>query len=181
MSKEIKSALPWPTAAASAVLLLPCCLVLLLDLHPGSTYLDHLSSAVNLVAEGILLVLKPVPAPALDASLPAEHQNQLRYALRSGVLPLASLFSDWRVDLGQWERTYSLALTVLPSATAGAVLLDLYGVLRDPAGGLFFLVSAVTAAATGVAAFAFAAVRFRNVQVVEGKLREQIRLLEAQR
>lgn len=178
MSRESNSAVPWPMATACAVLLLPCCLVLFLDLHPGSTYLDHLSSAVNLLTGGILLALKPLPAPAPDAAVPAEHQNQLRYALRSGTLPLASLFSDWSADLRQWERAYSLAVRALPGATGAAVLLDLYGILRDPSGGPFFVVWAVADAATGIAAFALAADRLRNAQIVEGKLREQIRLLE---
>lgn len=138
-------------------------------------------SAVNLLTGGILLVLKPLPALVLNAAISGEHKDQMRYALSSGVLPLASLFSDWRGDLARWEMTYSLALTVLPSATAAAVFLDLYGSLHDPAGALFFLVWAVIAAATGVATYAFAAIRCRNVKLVEDKLREQIGVLEGER
>lgn len=178
MSKEFKSGLLWLVAAGS-VLFLPCCLVLRLDLYPGTTYKNHLSSAVQLLAAGIFLVLRPLPARALNATMPEEHRGQLRYALRSGVLPLASLFSDWRDELAQQGRAYSLALRVLPTGTAVVILVDVYGILRDPAGRLFFLWCAVAAATFGVAAFAFSAVRLKNIYVVEGKLRDQIRVLNA--
>jgi hypothetical protein len=178
MSKGAKSGLPWlPTA--SVVILLPCCVVLCLDLYPGTTYLDHLSSAVGLLAAAILLVLKPLPAQARPAAMPEGHQDQLKYALRSGALPLASLFSDWRDELAQQGRTYSLALRALPAGTAVVILFDGYGILRDPAGGLFFLCCAVATAVWGLAVFAFSAVRLNNIEAVEGKLREQIRILDA--
>jgi hypothetical protein len=154
-------------------------MVLCLDLYPGTTHIEHLSSAVGLLAAGILLVLKPLLAQALPAALPDEHQDQLKYALRSGVLPLASLFSDWRDELAQQGRTYSLALRALPAGTAVVILIDGYGILRDPAGRLFFLCWAVATALLGVAVFAFSAVRLKNIEAVEGRLREQIRLLDA--
>jgi hypothetical protein len=176
MSKGAKSGLPW-LPAACFIILLPCCMVLCLDLYPGTTYKNHLSSAVQLLAAGIFLVVRPLPAQALNATIPEEHRGQLRYALRSGVLPLASLFSDWRDELAQQVRAYSLALRVLPTGTAVVILFDVYGILRDPVGRLFFLWCAVAAATFGVAAFAFSAVRLKNIYVVEGKLRDQIRLL----
>ncbi|MDQ0635101.1 hypothetical protein QFZ40_003010 [Arthrobacter pascens] len=179
MSRGAASGLPW-LPAACFVTLLPSSTVLCLDLYPGTTYLDHLSSAVGLLVAGILLVLKPVPARVLPA-LPEEHQDQLNYALRFGVLPLASLFSDWRDELAQQRRAYSLALRALPAGTAVVILFDGYGIFRDPAGCHFFLLCAVATAILGVAVFAFSAVRLRNVDAVEGQLREQIRLLDAHR
>jgi hypothetical protein len=178
MSKGAKSGLPW-LPAACFVILLPCCMVLCLDLYPGTTCVDHLSSAAGLLAAGIVLALRPLPAQALPAAMPEGHQDQLRYALRSGVLPLASLFSDWRDELAQQGRTYSLALRALPAGIAVVILIDGYGMLRDPAGRLFFLCCAVATAILGVAVFAFSAVRLKNIDAVEGKLREQIRLLDA--
>lgn len=176
MSKGAKNGLPWLPAASFAVLV-PCCMVLCLDLYPGTTYMDHVSSTVGLLAAGTLLVLKPLPARTLAAALPAEHRDQLKYALRSGELPLASLFSDWRGELGQQGRTCSLALRALPAGTAVLTLVDGCGILSDPAGCLFFLCSAVATATSGVAAFASSAVRLKNVHALEGKLREQIHLL----
>jgi hypothetical protein len=188
MSRGAKSGLPWLPAACFVILLpccvvlcllLPCCVVLCLDLYPGTTYMNHLSSAVGLLAAGILLVLKPLPPRALPAALPEEHRDHLEYALRSGVLPLASLFSDWREELAQQGRAYSLVLRALPAGTTAVILIDGYGMLRDPAGRLFFLWCAVATALLGVAVFAFSAVRLKNINAVEGKLREQIRLLDA--
>lgn len=147
--------------------------------YPGTAYIDHLSSAMGLLAAGICLVLKPVPAQALNTAMPEEHKGQLRYALRSGVLPLDSLFCDWRGELAQQERAYSLALRVLPTGTAVVVLIDGCGIPRDPAGGPFFLVSAIVTATFGLAAFGFSVVRLANACVVEGKLREQICLLNS--
>lgn len=180
MSRGATSGWPW-LPAGCFVILLPCSMVLCLDLYPGTTYMDHLSSAVGLLAAGILLALKPLPAQALPAAMPEEHRDQLKYALRSGALPLASLFSDWREELAQQERTYSLALRALPAGTVVVTLIDVYGIFRDTDGGLFFLWCAVATAGLGVAVFAFSAVRLTNIYAVEGKLREQIRLLDAHR
>jgi hypothetical protein len=180
MSRGAKSGLPW-LPAACFVILLPCCMVVCLDLYPGTTYMDHLSSAVGLLAAGILLVLKRLPAQALPSAMPEGHRDQLKYALRSGVLPLASLFSDWRDELAQQGRAYSLVLRALPGGTAVVIIIDGYGILRDPAGRLFFLWCALATALLGVAVFAFSVVRLKNIDAVEGKLREQMRLLDAHR
>jgi hypothetical protein len=155
-------------------------MVLCLDLYPGTTYMDHLSSTVVLFA-GLLPALKPLSGRTMPDAMPEGYQDQLKYAARSGVLPLASLFGDWRDELAQQRETYSLALRALPAVTAVVILIDVYGVLRDPAGGLFFLCCAVATATLGVAVFAFSAVRLRNIYAVEGKLREQILLLHVDR
>jgi hypothetical protein len=178
MSKEFTSALLWLLAAGS-MFFLPCCLVLLLDLYPGSTYANHLTSVAQLVAAAIFLVLRPQPAQVWSATMPQEHKSQLRYALRSGVLPLASLFSDWSGELAQQGRAHSLALRVLPTGTAVVILFEAYGIFRDPAGQLFFLSCAVASATFAVAAFAFLAVRLKNIYALEDKLHHQIRLLSA--
>lgn len=155
-------------------------MVLCLDLYPGTTYMDHLSSTVVLFA-GLLPALKPLPGRTMPDAMPEGYQDQLKYAIRCRVLPLASLFGDWRDELAQQRETYSLALHALPAVTAVVILIDVYGVLRDPAGGLFFLCCAVATATLGVAVFAFSAVRLRNIYAVEGKLREQILLLHVDR
>ncbi|TAP42862.1 hypothetical protein [Arthrobacter sp. S39] len=119
-----------------------------------------------------------MPARAPPAAMPEEHQDQLKYAVRSGALPLASLFCDWPVELAQQGSAYSLALRALRAGTAVVILIDGYGILRDPAGRFFFLYCAVATATLGVAVFAFSTVRLKNIHAVEGQLREQIRLLD---
>jgi hypothetical protein len=174
MLRELKSARLWLLAGAS-VSLVPMCLVLLLDLHPGTTYTDHLSSAVHLLVAALFLTLRPVPP--FKTALPEEHQDLFRYALRSRVLPIASLFSDWSHELAQEANAQILALRVLPAGTGLTILLDVYGMHLDPAGRLFFLSCAAATTAFAATAFTFSAVRLRNICVIEAKLRHQIRLL----
>jgi hypothetical protein len=175
MLKEFKSALLWLLAAAS-VSLVSACLVLLLDLHPSTTYTDHLSSAVHLLAAALFLTLRPLP-PA-KTELPEEHQDLFRYALRSGTLPIASLFSDWSNDLAQGARRQILALQVLPAGTGLTILLDVYGIYLDPPGRLFFLSCAASTMVFSAAAFTLSAVRLNNICLIEAKLNHQVRLLK---
>lgn len=178
MLKEFKSPRLWLLAAAS-VSLVPVCLVLLLDLHPGTTYTDHVSSAIHLVAAALFLTLRPL-LPAKTA-LPEEHQDLFRYALRSGVLPIASLFSDWRHELAKGAKAQILALRVLPAGTGLAILLDVYGMHLDPGGRHFFLSCAAATTVFAAAAFTVSAVRLKGICLIEAKLNHQIRLLKESR
>lgn len=136
MLRKFRSSLLGLLAAGSYFL--PCCLILLMDFYPGTSSADHLSSAAHLLAAGLILVLHPLlPSQAIGTRLPEEHKDQLRYALRSGALPLASLFSDWSGELAYRDKIHSLALRVLPAITIVVVLIDIYGVLLDPAYCLF--------------------------------------------
>jgi hypothetical protein len=74
---------------------------------------------------------------------------------------------------------YSSTLRILPAATAVATALDLYAVLIDPTGGLFFLVSAAATLTCGLGIHVFALVRLTNTRILKDKLSRQIRLLEA--
>lgn len=173
-----RTALPWLLAAGS-LLILPCILALLLDLHPGSTYTDHLPSAILLLVTGLALTLTPLPPDTTKNTVPKEHKDVLAYAIRTGALPIASLFSDWRSEVARQGRTYSRALRILPTATAVAITLDLYAVLIDPAGSLFFLLSVAATLTFGLGTYVFSAVRLTNTCLLEDKLCHQIRLLEA--
>jgi hypothetical protein len=173
-----RTALPWLLAVAS-ILILPCILTVLLDLHPGTTYTDHLPSAIPLLLTGLALTLTPLPPDAVKDAVPGEQKDVVAYAIRSGALPIASLFSDWRGELERRSRAYSLALRVVPTATAVAIALDLYGILIDPAAFLFFLLSAAATSIFGLGAFALSTLRFTNICLLEDQLRHQIRLLEA--
>ncbi|WP_309109089.1 hypothetical protein [Arthrobacter sp.] len=164
--------------AAGLLLILPCILALLLDLHPGTTYTDHLPSAILLLVTGLALTLSPLPPDTTKDTVPTEHKDVLAYALRTGALPIASLFSDWRCEVTRQGRTYSWALRILPTATAVATALGLYAVLIDPAGSLFFLLSAAATLTFGLGAYVFSAIRITNARLLEDKLCRQVRLLE---
>lgn len=109
MLKHRRTALPWLPATGS-LLILPCILALLLDLHPGTTYTDHLPSAILLLVTGLGLTLTPLPPDTTKNTVPEEHKVMLAYAIRTGALPIASLFSDWRSEVARRGRTYSSTL-----------------------------------------------------------------------
>lgn len=113
-------------AFTGAVLVLPLCLVWMLELNPGTTYLDHLPAAIPLPG-ALILLLAPSRETRPDGALPDEHVDAFRYAIQSGVLPIASLFSDWTCDLERRRSLLAMVRRILPTATGTACALDLYG------------------------------------------------------
>jgi hypothetical protein len=140
----------WPRAAWS-------CSWIFVQAPPIQT----LSSAVHLLAAALFLTLRPLPP--VKAALPEEHQDVFRYALRSGVLPIASLFSDWRHEVARQAAAQILALRVLPTGTVLAILPDVYGIYLDPEGRHFFLSCAAATTAFAAAAFTLSAVRLKTL------------------
>src|SRR6478609_1782454 len=133
--------LPCWAFGAGTALALPPCVVWQLELHPGTTYLDHVAATSALLCGVAFLLIAPSPRTDPDGSLPDEHIDVFRYAIRSGVLPIASLFSDWTRPLEQLRNVLAVVLRILPVITGAAVVMDLYGILLDPQGHVFFLVS----------------------------------------
>ncbi|WP_018763301.1 hypothetical protein [Arthrobacter sp. 135MFCol5.1] len=177
MPTELRTPLPWLLAAAS-LLILPCILALFLDLQPGTRITDHLPTAISVLITGLALMFSPRQGDTTKVGVPEDHQESLAYGIRTGTLPIASLFSDWRSELANRMTAYSSTLRILPTATAGATALDLYAALIDPTGGLFFLVSAAATLALGLGTYALSALRLTNTRILEDKLSRQIRLLE---
>ncbi|WP_258804300.1 hypothetical protein [Pseudarthrobacter sp. NS4] len=128
---------------------------------------------------GLALTLSPLPPDTTKDTVPEEHKDVFAYAIRTGALPIASLFSDWRSEVARQGSTYSSTLRILPTATAVATALDLYAVLIDPAGSLFFLLSAAATLTFGLGTYVFSAVRLTNARLLEDKLCRQVRLLKA--
>lgn len=178
MLRKFGDAGPWAPVGA-AVFALPCCVLVLLELHPGTTFLDHLSAAITLLGAGFLLMVRGPAGYEYRRSLPREHVEAFRYAVRSGVLPLASLFSDWSGELAQHRFLLHTVLRGLPAVTCAVLALDLYGMLMYAEDQVFFLISALCAAISGMAAFSRATIALRNVHVLENRLRQQRQLLDA--
>lgn len=178
MLRKIGAAVPWVPVGA-AVLALPCCVLVLLELHPGTTFLDHLSGALTLLGAGLLLMVQRPAGLEHRRALPREHVEAFRYAIRSGALPLASLFSDWSGELAHHRFLLKTALRCLPAVTCAVLAMDLYGMLMYAEDQSFFLISALAAAVSGMAAFSRATIALRNVQVLENRLRQQQQLLDA--
>ncbi|MET3934642.1 hypothetical protein [Arthrobacter sp. OAP107] len=172
MLKECRIVLSW-ALAAWAVFALPSCLVWQLELHPGTTYLDHLAATIPLLCGALFLLITPSSCTEPNRSLPDEHVDVFRYAIRSGALPIASLFSDWTRPLEQLRNLLKIVLRYLPITTVAALAMDLHGILIDPKGHAFFLVSALAAILFSLAAFSQSAVGLKNIQAVEARLRSQ--------
>lgn len=174
MPRKIGAAVPWVPVGA-AVFALPCCVLVLLELHPGTPFPDHVSGAFTLLGAGLLLMVR---RPAAHSALPRDHVEAFRYAIRSAALPLASLFSDWSGELAHHRFLLKAALRCLPAVTCAVLAMDLYGMLMYGEDQSFFLISALAAAVSGLAAFSYATISLRNVQVLENRLRQQQQLLD---
>ena len=178
MLRKIGAAVPWVPVGA-AVLALPCCVLVLLELHPRTPFLDHLNGAFMLLGAGLLLTVRRPAGGQHRRALPSEHVQAFRYAIRSGALPLASLFSDWSGELAHHRFLLEAALRCLPAARCAVLAMDLYGMLLYAEEQAFFLISALTTAVSGLAAFSHATIALTNVRVLENRLRQQQQLLDA--
>ncbi|KRE75136.1 MULTISPECIES: hypothetical protein [Micrococcaceae] len=161
----------------AAVFALPCCVLVLLELHPGTTVLEHLSEAFALIGGGLLLMVRRPTGREHRRALPREHTEAFRYALRTGTLPLASLFSDWSGELAHHRFLLRTALRCVPALTWTALIMDLYGMLMYAEVLAFFLISALAAAVSGMAAFSRGTIALGNIHVLENRLRLQQQLL----
>ncbi|ACL39700.1 hypothetical protein Achl_1717 [Pseudarthrobacter chlorophenolicus A6] len=178
MPRLFDPVLSWSLAGA-AVFALPSCLMLMLEMHPGTMYPDHLAGAFTVVAAGILLLIRPSSAPGPRKRLPEAHVAAFRYAVRSGVLPLTSLFSDWSGELAHHRFLLKSALRGLPGVTWAVLIMDLYGMLAYTKDVAFFLSCALAAAGFSLAAFSRATIALTNVFALEHHLRHQQQLLDA--
>lgn len=178
MHKKSSSAALWVLAGAAAIAF-PSCLLLQLELHPDSTCVDQFSGAFTLTGGGFLLILRPSKATQSGSALPAAHADAFRYAIRSGVLPLASLFSDWSGELAHHRFLLTAALRGLPAVTWGVLATNFYGMLVHADIRLFFLISALASTLFNLAAFSFATIALGNVHALENRLRQQRQLLNA--
>lgn len=159
--------------AAGVVFSLPCCLVLQLELHPDTTYLDHLPGTFALLAGGFLALVRPSPAPEPISALPDAHADVFRYAIRSGVLPIASIFSDWSGELSRLRALVEMTLRSLPTTTGAVLAMEMYGLFMYPAGRVFFFASALASTVFSLVAFSCSAVTLKNVGIIEERLRVQ--------
>jgi hypothetical protein len=162
----------------AALLELPCCVLVLLELHPSSNFLDHLSGAVTLFIVGFLLIGRPATGSRSHQALPREHVDAFKYAIRTGKLPLTSLFSNWSSELAQCRVLLDTALRILPAVTCAVLALNLYGMLIYAEDLAFFLFSALAAGVASLATFSSAAMALRNVHDLEGQLRTQQQFLD---
>ncbi|MFF1252574.1 hypothetical protein ACFVYC_08770 [Pseudarthrobacter sp. NPDC058329] len=178
MRATVTGMLPW-ALAAGVIFGLPCCLVLQLEIHPGTAYLDHLPGTFAILAGGFLLIIRPAPESEQINSLPDAHVDVFRYAVHSGVLPIASLFSDWNDELVRIRKVLTLTLRSLPTATGAVLVIEVYGIFTYSEVQVFFLVSALASTAFSLFAFSRSTIALMNINLIEGRLRVQQHLLRA--
>lgn len=178
MPNEFRLVMPWALTVGT-IFIVPCCLVVLLELHPGTTCVEHLPATLTILAGLLLLLIRPATLLEPQTPLPEAHVEVFRYAIRSGVLPIASLFSDWSDHLVQVDRLLNKAISALPLVSGTAMAVSLCGMIMHAESYIFFLGSTLAAAVFGLAAFAQATTARNNITAIAGRLRAQERLLSS--
>ncbi|MFJ5696600.1 hypothetical protein [Arthrobacter sp. NPDC093139] len=89
------------------------------------------------------LVVKDDVAVEDDARLSDEQMAAFELALRTGVLPVASLFADWGPALNKRRRDLKSGRWLIPILMVGIVGLSIYDSFVDPDGAWFYGISAL--------------------------------------
>jgi hypothetical protein len=162
----------WASTALQLVVTAQLWVALQVALDPGTSFRDHLWPWGAVFALGItVLPLLMKASPKDDDILSDEQTAALELALRTGVLPLASLFADWGPALSKRSRDLMSGRWVGRILMAGVIALNIYDSLVDPDGAwfwisaLFFSVLAVTGEIT-------VRRRLRRVRALEHQLEE---------
>ncbi len=130
------------------VFLIPLWLAWQADARPGTAYWDLLRGNLPVFCGLFLFVLVPSPILKPGSTLPNNQLRCFRYAVGTGILPLASLFRDWTTELVERRRGLERALRALPVAIlisggstvyAAAVLPGSYGYFLTSAAVSVFL------------------------------------------
>ncbi|KUM32802.1 hypothetical protein [Arthrobacter sp. EPSL27] len=145
--------------------------------NPGTSFQDHLWpwGAVFAVGTTVSTFLSPLLMKAVlkdDHSLSEEQTAVLDVALRTGVLPLASLFADWGPALSRRRRDMVSGRWLGPILAAGLIALNIYDSLVNPAGAWFYWVSALFYAALAVTGEVTVRRRIRRVRSLQHQLEE---------
>jgi hypothetical protein len=104
--------------------------------------------------------------------LPEDQMRCFRYAARTGVLPLASLFRDWTTELTECRRGLERVLRALPATILVSFGSTVYGAAVLPGSYGYFLTNAVMSVFLGLVLIEQTRARLRNV----GSLEEQLQL-----
>jgi len=167
----------WAGTALQLVMTAQIWVALQVALNPGTTFRDHLwpSGAVFAVVITVSTLISPLLMKAVlkdDDSLSDEQTAALDLALRTGVLPLASLFADWGPTLRKRRRDLVSSRWLGPILAAGLIALNIYDSLVDPDGAWFYWVSALFYAVLTVTGEVTVRRRFRHVRALEHQVEE---------
>ena len=96
-----------------------------------------------------------------------------RYAVRTGILPLASLFSDWTTELIEWRRGLERVFRALPAAILVSAASTVYAASVLPVSYASLLTSAALPVFLGLVFRDLIKASLRNVCSLEEQLQLQ--------
>jgi ABC-type siderophore export system fused ATPase/permease subunit len=121
----------------------------------------------------LLFVLIPSPVLKPACTLSEDHMLCFAYAVRTGILPLASLFTDWTTELKGWRCGLERVLNVLPAATMISAGSSIYLAALVPGSYACFLTSAALSVFLGILLIKLISARLRNICSIEEQLHLQ--------
>lgn len=167
----------WATTALQLAATTQLWVAFLVAFDPETSFRDHLWPWAVIYAVGVTvftsffpLLMKAVPKD--DDGLSDGQTAALELALRTGALPLASLFADWGPALSKRRRDLESGRWVGPILMAGVIALNIYDSRVDPDGVWFYWISALFYAVLGVTGEVSARRRLRRVRALEHQLEE---------
>lgn len=164
----------WTSTALQLVVMAQLWVALQVVLDSGSSFRDHWpGAAVFAVVFMVFTLLYPLLARyKVDAGLSDEQTAALEQALRTGALPLVSLFADWGAALNKRRRDLESGRWVGPILIAGVIALNIYDSFVDPDGVWFYWISVLFYAVLGVTGEVSVIRRLRRVRALEHQLKE---------
>lgn len=165
------------TALVLVDLFLPVWLAWLTESRPESDLRDQFRENLPLFCGMLLFVLIPTPALKSPGTLPEHQMLCLRYAARTGLLPLASLFTDWTTELKGWRRGLEIVLKALPATTLISAGSSIYIAATVPGSCAYLLMAASLSVFLGILLIKLIEARLRNICSIEEQLQLQKRYL----
>lgn len=179
LSRRLSRPAFWATIALQLVWSAQLWVAIQVALDPGTSFRDHLWPWPVIFAVG-LAVTTNFLSPLLergdiedDGRLSDEQTAALELALRTGTLPLVSLFADWRSALSKRRRDLMSGRWVGPILMVGFIALNIYDSLVDPDGAWFYWISALFYAVIAVTGEVNTRQRLRHVRTLEHQLEER--------
>ncbi|CCQ44457.1 hypothetical protein ARTSIC4J27_383 [Pseudarthrobacter siccitolerans] len=142
------------------------------DARPGTAYWDLLRGNLPVSCGLFLFVLIPSPILKPASALPEDQMRCFQYAVRTGILPLASLFRDWTTELAECRRGLERVLRALPATILVSFGSTVYAAAVLPGSYGYFLMNAAMSVFLGLVLIELTRARLRNV----GSLEEQLQL-----
>lgn len=162
----------WPALVFLIVFLIPLWLAWQTDARPETAYWDLLRGNLPIFCGLFLFVLIPSPILKPASALPEDQMRCFRYAARTGILPLASLFRDWTTELTECRRGLERVLRALPATILVSFGSTVYAAAVLPGSYGYFLTNAAMSVFLGLVLIELTRARLRNV----GSLEEQLQL-----